>query len=111
MDYVPVFIVRIPVHYYLRPPAYFRAWHRYQPPRWGERRGRDWKSRHPDWHRQAVAEPPPASRPDYQRCFRGRDYPAPVRQRGCAASSIATSRANAWNWAALAGIASRGRCG
>lgn len=79
VDYVPVFILRVPVYYYRRPPVYFRSWHRQQPPRWGERWGRDWETRHPDWHRHDVA-PPPAPRPDYQRHYRGRDYPAPGRQ-------------------------------
>lgn len=80
VDYVPVFILRVPVYYYRRPPVYFRAWHANEAPRWGERWGRDWEARHPDWRRRDLEVPPPAPRPDYQRRYRGRDYPAPGEQ-------------------------------
>lgn len=77
VSYVPVYVLRVPVYYYRRPPAYFRHWHRHEPPRWGERYGRDWEARHAGWrHWDPRAVPPPAPRPDYQRRYRGRDYPA-----------------------------------
>lgn len=80
VDYVPVFILRVPVYYYRRPPVYFRPWHANEAPRWGERWGRDWEARHPDWRRRDLEVPAPAPRPDYQRRYRGRDYPAPAEQ-------------------------------
>lgn len=81
IDYVPVFILRVPVYYYRRPPTYFRPWQRQEPPRWGERWGRDWEARHPDWRRRDGAMPAPAPRPDYQRNYGGRRYPTPDEQR------------------------------
>src|SRR5262245_58186521 len=35
-EFVPVYVLRVPVRYYRRPPVYFRAWRRDAPPRWGE---------------------------------------------------------------------------
>ena len=46
---VPLYILRIPVRYYRRPPAYFHGWHRDAAPRWGEHWGRDWSERYRDW--------------------------------------------------------------
>ena len=40
---VPVYILRVPVRYYRRPPAYFHGWHRDAPPRWGDHWGRKWR--------------------------------------------------------------------
>ena len=36
---VPLFVLRVPVRYYRRPPAYFRGWRADAPPRWGEHWG------------------------------------------------------------------------
>ncbi len=36
---VPLFILRVPVRYYRRPPTYFRGWRSDAPPRWGEHWG------------------------------------------------------------------------
>src|SRR5436189_274112 len=44
-EVVPVFVLRIPVGYYRRPPVYFRGWRPDAPPRWGEHWGRDWEQR------------------------------------------------------------------
>jgi len=35
-DDVPLFVLRVPVRYYRRPPVYFRGWISDAPPRWGE---------------------------------------------------------------------------
>ena len=39
---VPYFMLRIPVRYYRRPPAYFRGWASNDSLRWGEHWGDDW---------------------------------------------------------------------
>jgi len=41
-EYVPVFVLRIPVRYYLRPPMYFRWWRADDAPRWGDHWGHSW---------------------------------------------------------------------
>jgi len=73
---VPVFILRIPVSYYRRPPVYFREWRPDAPPRWGEHWGRDWEQRRTgwdNWNRSSV--PKPAPLPVYQRQYSGDRYP------------------------------------
>ncbi len=78
---VPEFILRIPVRYYRRPPAYFRGWGYDAPPHWGEHWGRDWEQRRADWDRwDRRAAPPPAPLPDYQRRYSGDRYPRDVKQ-------------------------------
>ncbi|HET9653286.1 MAG TPA: hypothetical protein VFP36_13885, partial [Usitatibacter sp.] len=42
-EYVPVYILRVPVRYYHRPPPYFHRWAPGGPPHWGEHWGRDWE--------------------------------------------------------------------
>ena len=42
-DYVPLYVLRVPVRYYRQPPPYFRGWRADAPPRWGHRWGRDWE--------------------------------------------------------------------
>ena len=65
---VPVFILRVPVRYYSRPPTYFRAWRPDAPPRWGDHWGHDWEQRRSDWDRwDRRAVPPPPPPPDNQR--------------------------------------------
>jgi hypothetical protein len=75
-EYVPVYVLRVPVRYYRRPPAYFHGWGRDAPPRWGEHWGRDWEQRRSGWdkwdHRTA---PRPAPLPTYQRQYTGNQYP------------------------------------
>lgn len=78
---VPVFILRIPVRYYRRPPVYFRGWRSNAPPHWGEHWGHDWeRSRNgwDKWNRSAV--PAPAPLPTYQRQYSGERYPRQVEQ-------------------------------
>jgi hypothetical protein len=81
--YVPVFVLRVPVRYYRRPPIYFRSWRADAPPRWGDHWGRDWESRHRGWDRwDRRAVPAPAPLPVYQRNYTGDRYPrAPEQQR------------------------------
>jgi hypothetical protein len=79
---VPVFVLRVPVRYYRRPPAYFHGWSSDAPPRWGDRWGNAWAQSHrgwDSWNRNAV--PTPAPLPAYQRQYSGSRYPAAAQQR------------------------------
>jgi hypothetical protein len=81
-EYVPVFVLRIPVRYYRRPPAYFRGWGRDAPPRWGEHWGRDWEQRRSGWDKwDRRAAPAAAPLPTYQRQYSGSKYPKVEEQR------------------------------
>jgi hypothetical protein len=66
-QYVPYYVLRVPVRYYRAPPPYFRGWHENEPPHWDQRWGRDWEEHHRDWktwdHRSV---PPPATDTDPQ---------------------------------------------
>ena len=78
---VPLFILRIPVRYYRRPPAYFYGWRSDAPPRWGDHWGHEWEQRHSgwdNWNRRAV--PAPAPLPTYQRQYAGDRYPPAEQQ-------------------------------
>ncbi|HTH79085.1 MAG TPA: hypothetical protein VL593_08915 [Ramlibacter sp.] len=81
-EYVPVYVLRVPVRYYHRPPAYFRRWAPGGAPHWGEHWGPDWERQHHDWNRwDRHATPAPAPLPHYQREYRGERYPhAPEQQ-------------------------------
>jgi hypothetical protein len=78
---VPLFVLRIPVGYYRRPPAYFQGWRREGPPRWDEHWGADWSRRRVGWNQwDRHAAPAPAPPPAYQRDYRRGQYPTPERQ-------------------------------
>jgi hypothetical protein len=79
---VPLFVLRVPVRYYRRPPGYFHGWRADAPPRWGERFGRDWERRHAGWDRWDRRHVPRAAPlPVYQRHYVGDRYPrAPEHQ-------------------------------
>jgi hypothetical protein len=81
-EYVPLFVLRVPVRYYRQPPTYFRGWRADAPPRWEQHWGRDWERRHIGWDRwDRRAVPRPAPLPAYQRAYAGDRYPsAPERQ-------------------------------
>lgn len=80
-QYVPRYILRIPVHYYRRPPQYFHGWRRDAPPRWDRHWGRDWARDRHDWDRwDRRAAPAPAPLPGYQRQYSGERYPDARRQ-------------------------------
>lgn len=79
--YVPLYVLRIPVRYYLAPPSYFRGWTPDGPPRWGERWGASWEQQRrgwEQWDRRAV--PSPAPLPQYQQRYSGGRYPSEDRQ-------------------------------
>ena len=80
-DFVPLFILRVPVRYYRRAPVYFRGWRSDAPPRWGDHWGNTWYARHrgwDSWNRSAV--PAPAPLPVYQRQYSGNQYPRTEQQ-------------------------------
>jgi hypothetical protein len=75
-EFVPVFILRIPVRYYQRPPVYFRGWQHNAPPRWGQHWGRGWEQRRRGWDRwNRSSAPERAPLPVYQRQYSGDRYP------------------------------------
>jgi len=78
-EFVPLFILRIPVRYYRQPPVYFRGWRSDAPPRWGQHWGRRWEQRHRGWDRwDRGSAPRPAPLPVYQRQYSGDRYPRQV---------------------------------
>ena len=75
-DAVPVYLLRVPVRYYHRPPAYFHGWRADAPPHWGEHWGHAWAEQHRDWnHWDRAHAPRPAPLPSYQRRYAGNNYP------------------------------------
>lgn len=81
-EYVPMYVLRVPVQYYRHPPNYFRGWQRNAPPRWRENYGHEWEQqRRGDWDRERRhAAPPPAPLPSYQRQYSRDHYPRQVEQ-------------------------------
>jgi hypothetical protein len=78
---VPLFILRVPVSYYRRPPSYFGGWAANAPPRWGDHWGNEWQTRRSgwdNWNHNAV--PAPAPLPTYQRQYSGTRYPVAAQQ-------------------------------
>lgn len=79
---VPMYVLRVPVRYYRRPPAYFGGWQRDAPPRWGEHWGHDWEEHRHSWDKwDRHSAPEPAQLPVYQRRFKGDRYPHEEDQR------------------------------
>lgn len=75
-DYVPAFVLRVPVGYYRRPPRYFAGWHHDHAPRWGDHWGRDWSRHRSGWDRwDRHGDHRPAPLPAYQRQYAGSRYP------------------------------------
>lgn len=74
--YVPLFVLRVPVRYYVYPPPYFHGWVIWAPPRWDIHWGPRWAQHRQGWDhwdRRGLwhAAPPPA----YQRHYAGDRYP------------------------------------
>ncbi len=79
---VPLYVLRVPIRYYRRPPIYFRGWHADAPPHWGEHWGRVWEDRHRGWDRwDRRSVPARAPLPVYQRQYSGDRYPRADQQR------------------------------
>jgi hypothetical protein len=80
-EFVPLFVLRVPVRYYRQPPVYFRGWQSNAPPRWGEHWGHEWEQHRSGWDRwNRSAVPAPAPLPSYQRQYSGDRYPHQVEQ-------------------------------
>ena len=80
-EFVPLFVLRIPVSYYRLPPLYFRGWQSNAPPRWGQHWGRGWEQRRAGWDRwNRRSVPAPAPLPVYQRQYSGERYPRRIEQ-------------------------------
>jgi hypothetical protein len=80
-DYVPLYVLRVPVRYYRHPPPYFRGWSEDAPPRWAQHWGHEWEQRRPGWDRWDHRNtPPPAPLPRYQQKYPGDRYPTAVEQ-------------------------------
>ncbi|NTV70265.1 MAG: hypothetical protein HGA71_08980 [Azonexaceae bacterium] len=76
-EYIPVYLLRVPVRYYRHPPAYFVGWQANSPPRWGDHWGNDWAQQRSGWDRwNRRAMPAPAPLPTYQRQYSGNRYPS-----------------------------------
>jgi len=75
-DDVPLFVLRVPVQYYVRPPVFFHTWIVTAPPRWHYHWGPRWTRYHHGWDRwDRHAIPAPAPLPVYQRHYHGERYP------------------------------------
>lgn len=80
-EFIPVYILRVPVRYYRHPPAYFVGWQANRPPRWHDHWGHDWAQRRSGWDRwDRRSAPAPAPLPTYQRKYSGERYPAADQQ-------------------------------
>jgi hypothetical protein len=80
-QFVPEYLLRVPVRYYRRPPAYFRGWQGNAPPRWGEHWGSDWEQHRRGWDQwDHKAAPAPAPLPVYQKQYSGARYPKAEQQ-------------------------------
>lgn len=74
--YVPLFVLRVPVRYYINPPVYFHGWVVTAPPRWDLYWGPRWAEHHRGWdHWDHRAVPRAAPPPVYQRHYSGDRYP------------------------------------
>lgn len=76
-EFVPLYLLRVPVRYFRRPPAFFVGWQANSPPRWGEHWGNTWAKQRAGWDRwNRRAMPAPAPLPTYQRKYFGDRYPS-----------------------------------
>jgi len=74
---VPVYLLRVPVRYYHRPPVWFRGWAGGGAPHWHEHWGASWAERRGDWVNWNAhgRVPQRAPLPAYQRNYAGAHYP------------------------------------
>jgi hypothetical protein len=76
-EFIPVYLLRVPVRYYRQPPAFFVGWQANSPPRWGDHWGNDWERQRSGWNRpNHQSMPAPAPLPTYQRQYSGDRYPS-----------------------------------
>ncbi len=78
---VPLYILRVPVRYYVRPPHFFVGWRAERAPHWGEHWGRNWQRGHRGWDQWDRGRmPQPAPLPNYQRSYHHDNYPRSAKQ-------------------------------
>jgi len=80
-QYVPAFVLRVPVRYYGQRPAYFAGWSVDIAPHWGDYWGNDWQQQRSgwdSWDRHSVPQAAPL--PSYQAQYSGSRYPRAVEQ-------------------------------
>ena len=78
---MPLYVLRVPVRYYRRPPAYFHGWAASAPPRWGDHWGSGWEEQRRGWNQwDRHSVPGPAPLPVYQRQYSGSRYPSAAEQ-------------------------------
>jgi hypothetical protein len=72
-----VYLLRVPVRYYHRPPTWFHGWVGSGAPHWHEHWGASWAERRGDWvHWDGRGRMPGrAPLPVYQRSYAGAHYP------------------------------------
>lgn len=79
---VPLFVLRVPVRYYRRPPEFFMGWREDELPHWEKRWGHDWEEHRRGWdHWDRRSIPPPAPLPTYQHTYTGERYPQTTEER------------------------------
>ena len=79
---VPLFVLRVPVRYYVNPPRYFHGWLLAAPPRWDLHWGARWAQHRHGWdHWDYRVVPRAAPPPVYQRHYSGERYPRREYQR------------------------------
>lgn len=80
-EIIPLYLLRVPVRYYRRPPSFFMGWQTNSPPRWGDYWGNDWAQNRNGWDRwNRNSMPAPAPLPTYQRKYSGERYPSQAQQ-------------------------------
>jgi hypothetical protein len=80
-EYVPLYLLQVPVRYYRRPPAYFRGWQGNAQPRWADHWGNEWAQQRSGWDRHdRGARQSAAPLPTYQRRYSGTRYPQATQQ-------------------------------
>ena len=80
-QYVPAFVLRVPVRYYGQRPTYFSGWSVDVAPHWGEYWGNDWQQQRSgwdSWDRHSVYQAAPL--PSYQAQYAGSRSPRAVEQ-------------------------------
>ena len=75
-DQVPLFVLRVPVRYFVAAPPVFRNWPGDRAPRWESVWGPQWAQRHRNWSQwDHRAVPALAPLPRYQRSYDKSHYP------------------------------------
>ena len=80
-EYVPMYLLRVPVRYYRHPPKYFHGWRADAPPHWNDHWGHEWEQQRSGWDQwNRHSAPPPAPLPVYQRSYSKDRYPVAPQQ-------------------------------